>query len=201
MILHTEACVTLGKGLKGATSALRSFLAKNWPQLVASHWQYHQKCAHCQAVCSSDHCKKKRSTWTSCPSRAGIATQLSMRACRRRSRAKASSCCLWHRQQYFRSSSSRPRLILFLRLHAPIFGNKPSGCSRSMLGLTDLVRTRRNREEEEEEASASRATSSSWLSCSFLLSACPNVIVGWALHSTYGLWRSWHCYRISFSFV
>ncbi len=39
--------------------------------------------------------------------------------------------------------SSRLQLILFLRPHAPIFGNKPSGCSRSMLGLTDG--TRRNR--------------------------------------------------------
>ena len=55
--------------------------------------------------------------------------------------------------------SSRLQLILFLRPHAPIFGNKPSGCSRSMLGLTDFVRTRRNWEEEEEEALAFRTTS------------------------------------------
>jgi hypothetical protein len=62
---------------------------------------------------------------------------------------------------FFRSSSSRLRSILFLHPHAPIFGNKPSGCSRSMLGLTNFVGTRQNREEEEKEASASCAMLSS----------------------------------------
>ncbi len=103
---------------------------------------------------------------------------------------------------FFRSLSSRLRSILFFHPHAPIFWNiPPSDCSRSMLGSTDFVGTRRNQEEEEEEALAPCAMLSSWLSCSFLLSAHPNIIIGWALHSTYGLWRSWRCYHISFSFV
>ncbi len=200
-ILHAIVCVTLGEDLKDATSALQSFFAKNWPRLVASHWQYHQKRVHHWVVCSSNPCKKKRSTWTSCPSRTGSATRLSMRGCHRRSQAEASSRCPRHWQNKFRSTISRLRLILFLHLHAPIFGNKPSGCSRSLLSLTDFVGTRRNREEDEKEALASHAASSSWLSRSSLLSAHPNVIVGQALHWTYGLWRSWRCYCISFSFV
>ncbi len=165
-----------------------------------SHQQYCQKHTHCWAGCSSDHCKKKRSTWISCPSCTGSATWFSTRACHRRSQAEASLRCLRCRQQFFRSSSSRLWLISFLCPHAPIFGNKPSGCSRSVLGLTDFVGARWN-QEEEEEALASRAVSLGWLSRSFLLSASPNVIVGWALHSTYGSWRSWRCYHISFSFV
>ncbi len=104
-------------------------------------------------------------------------------------------------QQIFRLSSSRLSSISFLCLHAPLFGNKPSGRSRSVLGSTDFVGTRRTWEEEEEEALASRAALLSWLSRSFLLSACPNVIISRALHSTYGSWCSWCCYCISFSFV
>ncbi len=182
-------------------SASRSFLAKNRPQLITLHWQYCWKRAHRWAVSLSDHRKKKRSTWTSRPSRACSATQLITRARRRRSQAKASSRCLRRQRWFFRSLSSRLQLILFLCPHAPIFRNKPSGCSRSVLGSTNFVGTRRNWEEEEEEVLASRAALSSWLSCSFLLSAHPNVIVHWALHLTYSLWRSWRCYRISFSFI
>ncbi len=62
---------------------------------------------------------------------------------------------------FSRLLSSRLQSILFLCPHAPILGNKPSGCSRSVLGLTDFVGTRRNRGEEEEEASASHTALSS----------------------------------------
>jgi hypothetical protein len=43
---------------------------------------------------------------------------------------------------FFRLPSSRLRSISFLYPHALIFGNKSSGCSRSMLGLMDFVRRR-----------------------------------------------------------
>ncbi len=99
-ILHADTCVTLDKGLKDATCASRSFLAKNWPRLIASHQQYCQKRAHCRAVCLYDCHKKKRSMWTSRPCRTGSATQLSMGACRKRSQAKASLHCLRHCQQF-----------------------------------------------------------------------------------------------------
>jgi hypothetical protein len=39
---------------------------------------------------------------------------------------------------FFRSLNLRLQLISFLHPHAPVFGNKPSGCSRSVFGLTNF---------------------------------------------------------------
>ncbi len=180
--LTSDACVSIGKGLKNATRASRSPLKEDWPRFVASH------CIDdiVDSVRSSN-LLLDRSTHKEEEVRQNLFVLAAPAELRDSLLERMANFAKFRRHHVIsdvdndiRSWSSSLRSISFLR---------PTARLKSNLLAASTLRVRINYEEEEEEVSASHAGLSSWLLRSFLTSR-PNINSWSSSTLNHGSWEA-----------